>query len=222
MKKAMIAAAALFLVFAFAQAQEDTQYTNETVARVSHLTGKIFVQRASDLGFEEGALNMPISEGDRVGTTEGRAEIHFGRANYLRLDDNTKLDILNLPKREDDITRIRIWSGNVFLTVGTLRKEKGIEIHTADSSFYILDKGVYRIDVRENRDSEILVFQGLVEAAGEEGSVLVKGEQRLEVSEGRFLSKPATFIAVADDNFDRWNESRSRETGQQLAEGYLP
>jgi hypothetical protein len=222
MKKAILTAAALFLVFSFASAQEDTKYTDETVARVSHLTGKIFVQRASDLGFEDGALNMPISEGDRLGTTEGRAEIHFGRGNYLRLDDNTKLDILNLPKKGDEITRIRVWSGNVFLTVGTLSKEKGIEIHTADSSFYVLDRGVYRIDVRENRDSEILVYSGLIEAAGEEGSVLVKGEQRLEVSEGRFLSKPSTFIAVADDSFDRWNESRSRETSQELAESYLP
>ncbi len=223
MKKGIyiIAALLLFLSISFAQEQE-TKYTNESVAHLSHLTGKIFVQRASDLGYEEGSLNMPISEGDRLGTTDGRAEIHFGQANFIRLDNETKLDVLNLPKKGDDITRLRIWSGNIFLTVGTLRQEKGIEVHTADSSFYILDRGIYRIDVQENRDTEILVFQGLVEAAGEEGSTLVKGSQRLEVAEGRFISKPAPFIAVADDSFDRWNESRTRVASKEMGEQHLP
>ena len=59
-------------------------------------------RRASDLGYEEGALNMPISEGDRIGTTDGRVEIHLGRKNYIRLDNDTKVDILNLPKKDDD------------------------------------------------------------------------------------------------------------------------
>ncbi len=224
MRKAIIATAALFLVltFSFAQDTQETKYTSESVAYISHITGKTFVQRASDLGFEEGALNMPISEGDRIGTADGRAEIHFGKGNFVRLDDNSKLDILNFPKKGDDITRFRIWSGNVFLTVGSLSHEKSIEIHTADASFYVLDRGIFRIDVRENRDTEIFVYKGLIEAAGEEGSTLIKGEQRLQVSEGRFTSKPATFMAVADDSFDRWNESRTRKTEALAEDEYMP
>ncbi len=206
---------------AFAQDQ-DTKYTNESVARISFVSGKTYVQRASDLGFEEGALNMPISEGDRIGTTDGRAEIHFGRGNYLRLDDETKIDVLNLPKKGDEQARIRVWSGSMYLVVGSLRKEKAIELHTADASFYVLDKGVYRVDVRENRDTDILVYEGLIEAAGEEGSTLLKAAQRLEVSEGRFLSKPSSFIAVAHDGFDKFNESRNQAARRTTAKSYLP
>lgn len=200
----------------------DAKYTNESVARLSFVDGKAFVQRASDLGFENGALNMPVSEGDRIGTSEGRVEVHFGKANYLRLDNDTKVDILNLPKKDDDIARIRVWSGDVFLVVGTLKKEKSIEIHTADSSFYVLDRGVYRIGVRENRDTVIEVHTGLIEAAGEEGSTLLKGSQRLVVSEGRFASKPSSFIAVANDGFDKFNEARGAVTGREYAGGNLP
>ena len=201
---------------------EDAKYTNESVARMSFVGGKTFVQRASDLGFEEGALNMPISEGDRIATTEGRAEIHFGRGNYLRLDSETKLDVLNLPKKADESARIRVWSGSVYLVVGSLRQEKAIELHTADSSFYVLDKGVYRVDVRENRDTEIQVYEGLIEAAGEEGSTLLKGGQRLLISEGRFASRPSTFMAVAHDGFDKFNESRTKVTMRAAAKSYLP
>jgi hypothetical protein len=237
MRRAFIVFAALLLVMSVAWAQEppkdiqqapqtqqpqDVKYTNDSVAHLSFVEGKTFVQRASDIGYEEGVLNTPISEGDRIGTTEGRAEVHFGRGNYIRLDNDTKLDVLNLPKKGDDITRLRVWSGNVYLVVGNLITEKGIEVHTADSSFYILDKGIYRINVRENKDTEILVFRGLVEAAGEGGSTLVKADQRLEISEGRFSGKPSSFMAVADDSFDNFNASRNAESGQQFAKRYLP
>jgi len=235
MKRTFIIAVAVFALAAGVFAQEaqvpapqaqqeakDAKYTNDSIARLSYVDGKAFVQRASDLGYEEAALNMPISEGDRLSTSEGRVEVHFGRANYLRLDNDSKVDILNLPKKDDEIARIRVWSGHVFLVVGTLKKEKAIELHTADSSFYVLDRGVYRVDVRENRDTEIQVHQGLIEVAGEEGSTLLKASQRLEISEGRFASKPSSFIAVANDGFDRFNESRAAATGREIAQARLP
>ncbi len=232
MRKTIICLIGLVLVAAGAWAQDpktappqdtqDAKYTNESIAYLSFVEGKAFVQRASDLGYEEAALNMPVSEGDRIGTADGRAEIHFGKGNFIRLDNDTKIDVLNLPKKEDDITRLRVWSGNVYLIVGTLKKEKGIELHTADSSFFVLDRGIYRVDVRENRDTEIQVYQGLIEAAGEEGSTLLKASQRLEVSEGRFASKPSSFIAVANDGFDKFNESRNSVTGRQYAKSYMP
>jgi hypothetical protein len=235
MKRTCLIATAVFALAIGAFAQEaqapppqapqeakDAKYTNESIARLSFVDGKAFVQRASDLGYEEAALNMPISEGDRISTSEGRVEVHFGRANYLRLDDGSKVDILNLPKKEDETARIRIWSGRVYLVVGTLKKEKSIELHTADSSFYVLDRGVYRVDVRENRDTEIQVHQGLIEVAGGEGSTLLKASQRLEISEGRFASKPSSFIAVANDGFDRFNESRAAVTGREIAQNRLP
>lgn len=204
------------------QETKDAKYTNDSIARLSFVDGKVFVQRASDLGYEEAALNMPISEGDRISASEGRVEVHFGRSNYLRLDNDTKVDILNLPKKDDESARIRVWSGRVYLVVGTLKKEKSIELHSADSSFYVLDRGVYRVDVRENRDTEIQVHRGLIEAAGEEGSTLLKASQRLEISEGRFASKPSSFIAVANDGFDRFNESRTAATGREIARRRLP
>jgi hypothetical protein len=204
------------------QPQEETAYTNDSIARLSHLTGNAFIQRASDIGFEECVVNTPVTEGDRLGTTDGRAEVHFGRGNYVRLDNETKIDFLNLPKKGDDTVRIRVWSGNVYIEVSNLAREKGIELHTADTSFYVLDEGLYRIDVKENRDTEVLVFRGLVEAAGEEGSILIKAGQRVEAAEGRFPSRPSQFMAAATDGFDRWNDSRNVEVSKRLPKRYLP
>lgn len=220
MKKIAGIVLTLFLLVFLANAQE-TKYASNSFARLSYINGNTYVQRASDLGYEEGVVNTPIGEGDRLGTTNGRAEIYLGNKNYIRLDENTKIDFLNLPKRDAGLIRVRNWAGNIYLDVNFLEKEKSIEILTTDATFYILDKGLYRIDVRENKETEILVFQGVVEAAGEDGSVLVKKSQRLTVSDGRIVNRPAAFFAGAEDTFDHWNGDRASIINRQLAKRYL-
>lgn len=221
MKKAL----GLAIVFIFSLSvlnAEEPEYTNDSFARLSYITGNTYIQRATDLGYEEGMVNMPITEGDRLGTTEGRAEIYLGKGNYVRLDHNTKIDFLELPDRGSHLIQLQIWSGNVYLSVQTLDEEKNIEIHTPDVSLYLLDRGLYRIDVRENGETEIFVFDGLAEASGETGSLLIKSEQRLEVVNGHFTSAPTRFYAVAEDSFDRWSEHRDSQIRKLLARRHLP
>jgi len=221
MKKFAVATVIFLFMFTAINAQEE-KYTNDSVARLSHITGNTYIQKATDLGYEEGVVNMPISEGDRVGTTDGRAEIFLGQGNYIRLDNNTKIDFERLPKRDDRLFQFQVWSGNIYLSIGTLENEKDIEIHSSDVSMYVLDIGLYRIDVRSNVETEIFVFNGLVEAAGESGSMLIKDEQRLEATEGYFTSRPTSFFTAANDSFDRWSENRDSLIKKHLAEQYLP
>jgi uncharacterized membrane protein YgcG len=224
MKKCVTFFVIFFVALFFAQlrAEEETKYTNDSFARLSYISGNVYIQRGPDLGYEEGIINMPIEEGDRLGTTDGRAEIYMSKNNYVRLDNNTKLDFLDLPKKGSDLVRLRVWNGNIYLSVNRLEKEKGIEVHTADASFYVLDEGLYRIDVKENKKTQISVFRGVIEAAGEEGSQLLKSEQTLEVSEGRFDSRPQRFFAVAQDSFDRWSDSRESNIRIEVADRHLP
>jgi hypothetical protein len=214
--------ATLLLLFLTISYAEDPEYTNNSIARLSYVNGNAFIQRSSELAYEEGVVNMPIAQGDRVGTTDGRAEVYFGKGKYIRLDNKTKVDFINLPKRGNDLIQIRIWSGHVYFSVNSLDREKSLEIHTADVSIYILDEGLYRINVRENQETEIFVFNGLIEAAGESGSVLIKEAQKLVAIEGHFTSRPIRFHAVAEDSFDRWNEDRDITLRERMAQKYLP
>lgn len=209
----------LITVFCYA---EDQEYTNNSFARLSYVNGNAFIQRSSELAYEEGVLNMPIAEGDRVGTTEGRVEVYSAKGKYIRLDNDTKVDFIHLPKRGNDLIQIRVWSGHVYFSVNSLAREKSLEIHTADVSIYVLNEGLYRIDVKQNQETEIFVFSGLIEAAGESGSVLIKESHRVEAIEGHFTSRPIRFHAIAEDSFDRWNSNRDMVIREQLAQNYLP
>jgi hypothetical protein len=221
MKKMTVFFSALLIFLSPLSAQE-SEYTNDSFARLSALTGNAYIQRAADLGHEEAVVNIPITEGDRLNTTDGWAEIYLGNGNYIRLDKKTKIDVMNLPKKGYDLARVRVWAGNVIFHVMALEEEKNIEIHTSDISIYVLEVGLYRIDVRQNQETEIFVFEGMVEAAGESGSVLIKNEQRLEVSNARFTSRPSRFIASAEDSFDKWSASRDSQIRKHLAKNYLP
>jgi hypothetical protein len=221
MKKITVLAALLLLLITISYA-EDPEYTNDSIARLSYVNGNAFVQRSSELSFEEGVVNMPIAQGDRVGTTDGRAEVYFGKGKYIRLDNETKVDFINLPKRGNDLIQIRIWSGHVYFRLNSLNREKSLEIHSPDVSVYVLDEGLYRIDVRENQETEIFVFNGLIEAAGESGSLLIKEAQKLVAIEGHFTSRPIRFHAISEDSFDRWNEDRDVALRERMAQTYLP
>ena len=221
MKRFAVAAVIFLIIFTSGNAQEK-KYANESIARFSYITGNTYIQKAADLEYEEGVVDMPISEGDRVGTTDGRAEIFLGLGNYIRLDKNTKIDFERFPKQDDRLFQFQVWSGNIYLSIRDLENEKDIEIHSSDVSVYLLDTGLYRIDVRADAETEIFVFNGLVEAAGESGSVLIKDEQRLEATEGYFTSRPTSFFAASNDSFDRWSENRDSLIKQHLAKQYLP
>lgn len=222
MKKslAFIACFVILASSAFSSPQEG--YYSHSYARLSYIKGDVFVQRGEDLGYEEGVVNLPLVEGDKLGTQEGRAEVHFGRKNYLRINRFTQVDFVDLPQRGDDRIKIHLLSGEIFLRINFLEIEKGFEVHSPDASFYILEEGLYRFDVRANKETELSVFEGAVEAAGEEGSVLVEGRERLIATNGYFQSDPVYFHVGYDDSFASWNGSRDALHCRALARRYLP
>jgi hypothetical protein len=151
MKKFAVIVTLFFLGCAFAGAQsgeEEVQYTNESFARLSFISGSVYLLRTSEEGYEEGVINMPIEEGDLLGTTDGRAELYLGNATYFRLNNDTKIEVMNLPKKGSNMTRLRVIKGNVYLSVNRLDEEKTVEVHTPDASFYVLSEGLYRVDVQ--------------------------------------------------------------------------
>jgi hypothetical protein len=196
-------------------------YYSYSYARLSYVNGDVFIQRADDLGYEEGVVNLALVQGDKMGTREGRAEIHFGKRNYLRIDRQTQLDLVELPRLGFDQIQIHLLAGDIFLRVNYLGREKDIEIHTPDASYYILEEGLYRLSVRENMQTELLVFEGQIEAAGEEGSLVIGGDESLIAVDG-FFSSESQYYSAYDDSFSLWNNSRDEMFARYVATQYLP
>lgn len=222
MRKTILIAAVLAAVFApLVSAQSSEGYYGGSYARMSFIKGNVYVQHGQDAGYEQGELNVVILEGDKIGTKDGRVELQLGRRNYLRLGENTQVDIVTLPRRDGDLTKLHLLAGSAFVRIDSLDGEKNFEIHTPDISFYVLERGLYRVEVRENRETEFAVFSGSAEAAGEEGSVVVGGREQVTAANGRLLSAPESLVSRRDELSD-WNASRDAVFARKLDRTYLP
>lgn len=222
MRKIILIATVLVMMSPFvAFAQSSEGYYDRSYVRLNYVKGDVYVQRGQDLGYEQGEVNLVVVEGDKIGTNVGRVEIQLGRRNYLRLDDYTQVDVVNLPRSDSDPTKLHLLSGSIFLRINSLDREKNFEIHTPDASFYLMEEGLYRVDVRDNRETEFSVWSGSAEAAGEEGSVLVRSGEQVVAANGRFTSRPVSVYSRGDD-FSDWNETRDALYARRSTKTYLP
>jgi len=223
MKKTALSLITLILFFwplVLSAMEQDGEYYQYSFARLSFVKGSVVLERAADLGSEEGVVNLAITEGDKLVVGDGRAEVHFGRKNYLRLDRGTEVEFSNLPRRDDDRTRLHLLIGRAYLRLNFLEEEKTFEVHTPDASFYILEEGLFRFDVKENRETELSVIEGSVEAAGETGSQLVSSRESLVASNGHLGSQG--MISSRRDDFADWNDDRDALHRQYVSKRYLP
>lgn len=204
----------------FSNPQEE--YYANSFARLSYVKGDVYLQRAEDMGYEQGTVNLPVVEGDKLGTKDGRAEIHFGKNNYLRIDQYTQVDFDRLPRRGDDSVSIHLYSGNIYLRISTLEREREFEVHTPDGSFYVLEEGLYRFEIGNTQETALFVDEGTIEAAGEEGSETIGSGERLVVSNGYFTFGPEYFYASQDDSFAEWNRGRDMFQNRYVRSRYLP
>ncbi len=214
----MLAAVVLALPLMLGAQSED--YYDLSFARLTYVQGKVIVERRNGTDSEEGIINLALVEGDRLITRDGRAEISLGRRNSIRLDRGTELELSNLPQSGDDLTRLYLLSGGLYLRVNTIEEEKNIEIHTQDASYYILEEGLYRLEASGDSGTELAVFEGSVEAAGENGSQLIVNGERLLASNGRFGS--ASRFDYRPDDFGDFNEDRDALDSQLTSRHYLP
>lgn len=217
-------------VFSEYQDQEEYQaqyYDNAKVLRVKYAQGETYVQRSYDEGFEEATVNLSIFEKDKVGTTEGRVEIYLGRLNFLRLDYDTEVEFERAPElRKTDMT-LRIRRGGIYLDIRNLDNERDVEVQTPDCGVFLLNSGVYRINVTEGGETEVLVYEGLAEVSGNDYSRNVRESQKIIMRDGRVTERPFYFYASNTDEFDRWNQARNSAGGyarygvsRYLANGY--
>lgn len=211
----------LCVSFGFSLPQEQDYYSN-SFARLNYVKGDVFIQRAEDMGYEEGTVNLPVVEGDKLGTQDGRAEVHFGRKNYLRIDKYTQVDFVKLPRRGDDSISLHLFSGNIYLRVSSMNIEKEFELHSPDGSFYILEEGLYRFEVRDNKETALFVVEGSVEAAGEGGFEIVRSGERLVAANGIFAFGPEYIYAGNEDAFTEWNRGRDIFHNRYAKTRYLP
>ena len=136
-------------------AQEDEP--GRGVARISLINGDVSIRRGDSGDWVAAAPNSPLVAYDQVLTgPNSRAEVQFDYANFLRLSSETEIRLAQLENRRYQVQMAR---GTAMMNV--LRdSEADFELDTPNASVRPVRRGMYRITVTPDGDSEITVREG--------------------------------------------------------------
>jgi len=197
-------------------AQEDEP--GRGVARISLINGDVSIRRGDSGDWVAAAPNSPLVAYDQVLTgPNSRAEVQFDWANFLRLSSDTEIRLAELENRRYQVQMAR---GTAMMAV--LRdSEADFEVDTPNASVRPLKRGMYRITVTPDGDSEITVREGEAEV------FTPRGVQRLSAGRTMIVRGPAESPdfqiarAPARDEWDRWNEERNKRLERSRAYEYV-
>jgi len=181
---------------------------DQGVARISMIHGDVSTQRGDSGDWSAAALNAPVVSGDKVSTGDNaRAELQLDYANTLRLGQNSQANIASLTKKS---IQIQLGQGIASYTVFN-NGQAAPEIDTPNVSIYPAHQdGVFRIQVRPDGDTLVIVRKGEAQITTPQGSTEVRSGEMATI---RGTSNDAQYKisdAPGRDDFDRWVSDRDR------------
>jgi hypothetical protein len=182
--------------------------TDQGVGRISMTHGEVSTQRGDSGTWSAAVLNQPAVNGDKVSTgAGGRAEVQLDFANILRLGSNAQATIANFTHK---YIQIQVGQGLANYSVFG-ESEAEPEIDTPNVAVHPAHKdGVFRIEVRPDGDSIVIVRKGEAEISTPQGIGSVKQGEMATVRGSGADAKYKISAAPERDDWDRWNIDRDR------------
>jgi hypothetical protein len=178
----------------------------QPVTRLSWLEGDVSLGPGDAPGERQaGAVNTPLTTGDRLRVGNGgRAELQV-RGAVLFLSSGTELSI---PAAARGSRLLSVASGTVTIRVFGVRGANDLAFETPNASVALELPGVYRIDVSDAGDTAIRVARGRARVATADGGTRLGWGERMRVFG---LARPEYDLVVLGqwDAWDRWVERRS-------------
>src|SRR6266851_4889731 len=181
---------------------------DQGVARISMIHGDVSTQRGDSGDWSAATVNAPVVSGDKVSTADNaRAELQLDFANILRLGNNSQANIVNLTKRN---IQIQLSQGIANYTVFN-NGDAEPEIDTPNVSVHPSHRdGVFRVEVRPDGDTLVIVRKGEAQISTPQGSTEIKSGEMATVRGTASDAQYKISDAPGRDDFDRWNNDRDR------------
>lgn len=223
----LIALTAILLTFPPAAAQREYQYQEEgyqddgirqSVARISHFEGAVSFNRGdSPDDWQPASLNYPMTLGDRIWTDRNsRVELELpGGTVYL--GPETELAALDLTR---DVRQLSLALGRASFRIRRMDRDEVFEVATPNVSVTFETPGSYRVDVDEEGNSRVTVYQGRAWAAAAGGQVELERGDRMRVFG---IDQPDYDLVSAGrgDVWDRWVDGRERRHRSVRSASYV-
>ncbi|MFZ0902017.1 MAG: DUF6600 domain-containing protein [Candidatus Sulfotelmatobacter sp.] len=181
---------------------------DQGVGRISMIHGDVSTQRGDSGTWSAAVLNQPVVNGDKVSTAAGgRAEVQLDFANILRLGSNAQANIANFTHK---YIQIQVGQGLANYSVFG-ESEAEPEIDTPNVAVHPAHQdGVFRIEVRPDGDSIVIVRKGQAQISTPQGIAEIKQGEMATVRGSGADARYKISAAPERDDWDRWNSDRDR------------
>ncbi|MGH7768302.1 MAG: DUF6600 domain-containing protein [Candidatus Binatia bacterium] len=187
------------------QDYDDDDDVDQTVARISYISGPVSYGRGDDPDeWDPAVTNVPFTLGDRIySSTEGRAELQLPGGNFVRIGRQSYLNALTLT---DDTKQFYLGNGAVTLVIRRLDPDEIFEVDTPNVAVTFDTPGRYRVEVDDDGNTRVIVRRGTATVAADGREVTVEqAEMRIY---GVDSPRYETIGLRAADAFDRWVDER--------------
>jgi hypothetical protein len=187
------------------------------IARLSYTYGSVSFRPGDADDWFAANVTRPLTTGDHVYVDfAGTAELQIG-SGALRLGSKTTMDILNL---DDSNVQLRLSEGTLVIRVRTLGDQDSFEVDTPNLAFSLLRTGEYRIDVKpDSATTLVMVRGGDGELTGPDQALTVHAGEQVQVT-GADQPNYQTFGAPPRDTLDNFAAQRDQREDQSEAGRY--
>ena len=185
--------------------------------RISLIEGDVQIKTPDAGDWGTASINRPVGEGDQVWAPQGgRVELQLNSGTYIRLSENSALQILSMDK---DSSQFYLSQGNAYIYYAAPRGSV-IQVDTPDASTRAFDKAIFRIDMSEQY-TDVAVYKGYVETENKVGKTRINAGQM--VSLGQNTNGELAPMGPSDD-WETWNKTRNDRifARRGASSSYLP
>ena len=183
------------------------------VARLSEVSGQVWLYGSDADEWIGVARNRPLTTGDRIATDNGaRAEITLGTTT-LRLDAASELEVVRL---DDARFVVRLHQGSAAVRLRSSGAAAEFELDTDEGRFRARSAGRYRFD-RLEQASDLTVWGGQAVFEGRNSALPVSAGQHAQFWLDAAGAPQYTMVQPVRDGFASWIDERDRAENRAVA-----
>lgn len=176
---------------------------------INYIQGSVAVARADGTG---GTLMRgdKLEIGDKVTSAAGaKAEVLLNPGSYLRLGSGSEFEFV---ATELDDLKLKLTKGSAIFEVFATEDFR-VTVITPAGRLYLIDSGVYRVDLRADEVTSVAVTEGKAQL-GESSAMIVKSGRVGTIGNSVAIAK---FDKGKRDEMDEWSRSRAKDLAKVTA-----
>ena len=200
---------------AAAPTQSETAAPGVRIVRLSEVNGDVQLDRQTGRGFEAAFANLPITQGGRLRTGEGAAEVEFEDNSSLRLTPHSLVEfpVLSLGSDGTRATTVHVVQGTIYASL-TKGKQSNVNVTFGRETLALGPSAHIELAV-DGKQPRLDVLDGTVQAVNGATTTTVGKKKALLFDPAN--SAPPTLLSKNEKGpYDDWDK-HSVEYHQHLA-----